>query len=102
MDPFEETNDLINNFDQVTIVKITIRIDKRNAKKSTTTIENWNLPITELKTHLKKLKTTHGCNGSVKEKNGEIIFKLSGDKRDEVINFLKETGVSEKDINVIG
>lgn len=82
--------------------EIIIRIDKRNAKKSTTLIENWNIPIDELKQHLKTLKTKLGCNGSVKNKDDEIKFQLQGDKKYEVIEYLKNNGINESKIKVIG
>lgn len=82
--------------------KITIRVDKRNARKSISYIENWNLNITELKEHLKKMKQSYGCNGSVKMSGDEIVFQLSGDKRDEITKYLLNLGMSEENIVIIG
>jgi len=102
MNPFEEIDEFETNFENLTPMKITIRIDKRNARKSITYIENWEIDFDELKKHLKELKTKHGCNGSVKKSDDEIKFQLSGDKRDEVVKYLVNQGISEKDINIIG
>jgi translation initiation factor SUI1 len=82
--------------------KITIRIDKRNARKCISYIEGWDLTLDELKNHLKKMKTSYGCNGTVKENDDKIIFQLSGDKRDEITKYLISNGIEKKNINIIG
>ena len=82
--------------------KITIRIDKRNAKKCISYIEGWDLTLDELKEHLKKMKTSYGCNGAVKEVDDKIIFQLSGDKRDEITKYLITQGIDKKNLYIIG
>jgi len=82
--------------------KITIRIDKRNARKCISYIEGWDLTLDELKEHLKKMKTSYGCNGTVKEVDDKIIFQLSGDKRDEITKYLITQGIDKKNLCIIG
>lgn len=86
--------------------KITIRVDKRNARKSISYVEGWSLDLSELKNHLKILKSKLGCNGSVKSKkiNGEdtIVFQLQGDKRNELVDYLEKQGIEKSCITIIG
>lgn len=106
----DEFNDFENTFDEQEITfedeKITIRIDKRNARKSISYVEGWNLDLKELKKHLKILKTKLGCNGVVKNKkvNGKetLVFQLQGDKRVELVEYLKNEGIEKSNITIIG
>lgn len=109
MDEFDSFNEF-NNIEENNNLeedKIVIRIDKRNARKCISYVEGWNLSLSELKEHLKTLKTKSGCNGSVKEKKNEdgsksVVFQLSGDKRYVLENYLLEHGIKEENINIIG
>lgn len=106
----DEFNNFENTFDDQEVTfeeeKIIIRIDKRNARKSISYIEGWNLELDELKKHLKSLKTKLGCNGTVKNKkvngNDTIIFQLQGDKRNELLEYLTKQGINESNITIIG
>lgn len=106
-DEFDNFDETFNN-EEVSFEeeKIIIRIDKRNARKSISYVEGWNLEIKELKTHLKTLKKKLGCNGTVQVKKinniDTIIFLLQGDKRYELINYLVKEGINENNITVIG
>lgn len=93
--------DDINEIDS----KIDIELKKRGAKKSNTYVKNWNLSKIELKTHLKKLKKTLGCNGSIKKVEGtddKYIVHLQGDKREIVKEYLIGIGEKESNITVHG
>jgi translation initiation factor 1 (eIF-1/SUI1) len=94
-DNFEETTekDLCSN-------KLEIRVVK-NGRKSVTYLDGWELGMDELKVHMKELKKKHGCNGSVKEKNGKVVFMLQGDKSYELIEYLKKVGINEGDIKLV-
>lgn len=85
---------------------VIIRIDKRNARKSISYVEEWNLDLSELKEHLKNLKNKLGCNGSVKKKmidgKSVIVFQLQGDKRKELKSYLIECGINSEKITIIG
>ena len=107
----DEFNNFENTFDEQEEVifeetKIIIRIDKRNARKSISYVEGWNLELDELKKHLKTLKTKLGCNGAVKNKkvNGSdtIIFQLQGDKRNDLMEYLTSLGINQSSITIIG
>lgn len=102
MDDFDtfETNE-INTFDIVD-QKIVIRIDKRNARKATSTIEGWDIDKDEMKIHLKKLKTSLGCNGSIKKDNDNNVLLLQGDKRHELIKYLTSENIDIKNITIVG
>ncbi|ADO67096.1 putative SUI1/eIF-1 [Cafeteria roenbergensis virus] len=106
----DDFNTFENSFENDELIleeqHIIIRIDKRNARKSISYVEDWNLTIDELKNHLKKLKTKYGCNGSVKTKNVNgkniIVFQLQGDKRTELINYLQDQGIEKTNLTIIG
>ena len=106
MDDFDTFDEVEEQSFDISERKLVIRVDKRNARKAITYIEEWDLDIEEMKQHLKKLKTTLGCNGSVKNKtidgNKVVIFQLQGDKRVELMKYLIENGIKENNITVIG
>lgn len=107
MDDFDTFDDVVNNTMEFTEHKIVIRVDKRNARKSITYLEGWNLDINELKIHLKNLKNKLGCNGSVKKKtidgNEVIVFQLQGDKKMDLAKYLiNEQNIKSQNISVIG
>lgn len=94
-DNFEETNEneLVGN-------KLEIRV-VRNGRKSVTYLSGWELEREELKAHMKELKKKHGCNGSVKEKDDNVVFMLQGEKSEELIEYLKKVGIKESDIKIV-
>lgn len=97
-------NDEIDNINEIDS-NIDIELKKRGAKKSNTYVKNWNLSKSELKTHLKKLKQQLGCNGSIKNEEGEkdkFIVHLQGDQRDIVKNYLISIGEKESNITIHG
>lgn len=104
-DTFESDNENEINFD-ISNTKVVIRIDKRNARKSITYLEGWEVEFNILKEHLKILKTKLGCNGSVKRKlidnSSRVVFQLQGDKRNELLSYLVENDVDENNIEIIG
>ena len=51
--------------------------------------------------NMKELKKKHGCNGSVKEKDGKVVFMLQGEKSDELIEYLKKVGIKGSDIKIV-
>lgn len=92
-------NDKSNSSD---INEIHIRIQKRNGKKSITTVQG--LSLKEATATHKKLVKKLCCGGSVKEdeKYGTIL-QLNGDQRDEVKTFLITTAkMPESRITVHG
>lgn len=103
MDEFDTFETTDNNTFDIIEEKIVIRIDKRNARKSTSIVEGWNIEKDEMKLHLKKLKTSLGCNGSIKkDENDKNLIILQGDKRCELINYLISNNIEESNITVVG
>lgn len=85
---------------------IHLRIFKRNARQSVTTIENLeSLPEKyNLKTILKSLKKLLNCNGNIveKESSGKVI-SLQGDHRQIIKTFLISNQIAkESDIVIHG
>jgi translation initiation factor 1 len=76
---------------------IHIRNQKRNGKKSVTTIQG--IPDKfDLERIVRYFKKEFSCNGTVMSDpvHGEII-QLQGDKRKEVAEFLYHEGIAEKE-----
>jgi translation initiation factor 1 (eIF-1/SUI1) len=73
-------------------------------RKSNTYIHGWNIDDDALKEHLKTMKKTKGCNGSLKEmvkETGKIkVLLLQGNHKDYVYNYIKSTGVDESSIKI--
>ena len=82
---------------------IHIRVQKRNGRKSVTTIQGLN-PKFDFKRILKALKKEFHCNGSLEEDPdlGQII-QLSGDQRQSVSKFLIDEGITDaKNLKIHG
>jgi len=94
-DNFEETSEK-----ELSSNKLEIRVVK-NGRKSITYLDGWELEKEDLKAHMKELKKKHGCNGSVKEKDGKVVFMLQGEKSDELIEYLKKVGIKGSDIKIM-
>lgn len=100
MDPFNIKKEELT-FDEDN--KIILWKDKKG-RKTNTYFSGWNLEKSELKNHLKKLKKTLGCNGSLKKINTddknkeEFIVHLQGDKELEIISYLIDNNISENNI----
>lgn len=77
--------------------KVDIRIKKRNAKQSITTIEGLYFDI-DFKKLTKEFKKRFCCNGTIikDDKFGKII-QLQGDQRQNVYDFLIEEELYFKD-----
>lgn len=94
-DPFNQletdfsdpTKDLNKQFKS----KIHLRVQKRNARQSITSIEGLDHYQVELKKFLGYLRKTLCCNGSLKKntEKGNIII-VQGDHRDEISKLLKK------------
>ncbi|KAJ2828552.1 Eukaryotic translation initiation factor eIF-1 [Coemansia erecta] len=82
---------------------IHIRLQQRNARKSTTTLQG--LPEEfDLKKLLKYFKKTFGCLGTiVKDPEYGKVIQVSGDQRVKLSQFLVSEGIAkERDIQVHG
>jgi len=80
--------------------KINISVQKRNGRKMTTIITGIDDDI-DLPRVLSHIKKKFSCNGSVKkDKNDEYYIQLSGDKKNEMYDFLIQHEIGDDD-NII-
>lgn len=80
--------------------EIHIRVFQRKTKKYITTIEYLDQNL-DFKKILKKMKDKFHCNGSINYKkdsvNNDKIIQLSGDKRNDIIDFLVNNKICKKE-----
>lgn len=100
MNPFNDTkNNIQENFN------IKVWTEKRG-KKTDTYLTGWIQDKNDLAVHHKQLKKSLGCNGTVKikKKNDEnvLLFHLQGNRIYEIINYLKNNGIEESSVEIIG
>ena len=91
-------NDILNELESTLFTdKVTIVVEKRNGKKSTTNIIGMadDLDLPKILSYLKK---TYNCNGSIlkDETHGEVI-SLTGDQKENVYNFLVNEEIYKKE-----
>ncbi|XP_044504935.1 protein translation factor SUI1 homolog 2-like [Mangifera indica] len=92
LDPLAETKRFANSKGGY----VHLRIQKRNRRKSITTIEGLNENFGYSKI-LKDLKKELCCNGNVvQDKNLGKVIQLQGDQRANVINFLVKEMLADK------
>jgi translation initiation factor 1 (eIF-1/SUI1) len=104
MNPFEDINE--NIFDtKISIIEIWVG---SNGRKKNTYISNWDIPIDQLKDHLKIIKKKNACNGSVKEIPNELqtklikILQFQGDHLDYVHQYLIQNKIDPSYIRIKG
>ena len=94
MDPFSQNNNTLS-FEEDNIVTISI---ERRGRKTNTFITGWKLTDEEMKTHLKTLKKSFGCNGSIKTYVIDSIeipcIHLQGIHTDKIKEYLKDNEIS--------
>lgn len=95
---FEETN---NDVKDDISEEVRIIIKKRSAKKADTLVYGLKFSDSEFKEHLKKMKTSLGCNGSIKDEEGKKIIFLQGDKSYELSEYLKSLDIKVASISQI-
>ncbi len=95
MDPFSNNNNTIS-FDEDNIITISI---VRRGRKTNTYITGWKLTDDERKDHLKNLKKSFGCNGSIKTCIIESIeipcIHLQGIHTEKIKEYLKNNDISQ-------
>lgn len=98
--PFEIESTSLENFDDESLL---ISVE-RQGRKQNTFISGWEITESDMKTHLKNLKRSLGCNGSIKTHkiNGEetTVLHLQGNKSDKVYEYLIGQGIDEKAISI--
>jgi translation initiation factor 1 (eIF-1/SUI1) len=98
--PFEIESTSLENFnDENLLISV-----ERQGRKQNTFISGWEITESDMKTHLKNLKRSLGCNGSIKTHkiNGEetTVLHLQGNKSDKVYEYLIGQGIDEKAISI--
>jgi len=100
MNPF---NDSKNNIQEKFNIKVWT---EKRGRKTDTYLTGWIQDKADLSVHHKQLKKSLGCNGTVKikKKNDEdvLLFHLQGNRVYDVLNYLKEKGVEQTSIEIIG
>ncbi len=103
MDPFNL--DKKNDFKFEDNFNIEIWIEKRGRKKNTY-LSGWKLEKSELKTHLKTLKKSLGCNGCIKnittDKGDMRVLHLQGDRVNDLNTYLLKNSVTKESITIRG
>nr|QFG74321.1 MAG: hypothetical protein [Megaviridae environmental sample] len=109
---FNPEDDLINNtfgaFDDSNLDDLDSYITlftQRNGRRVTTNAVGIKMNKDELKTHLKELKRTNGCNGTIKtisyDGKEQIALQLQGDKMDIIQTYLTDTmNINKENITV--
>jgi translation initiation factor 1 (eIF-1/SUI1) len=98
MNPFDDyennTTTTASSLDQS---KVEIWIEEYGRKKKTC-VSGWNIDDKTINDHLKKIKTSKGCNGTYKEK----IIQLQGNHIDFIKKYIEDTGVCDDNIYIKG
>jgi translation initiation factor 1 (eIF-1/SUI1) len=107
MNPFEiEKDDKIKINDEI----VEIWVENRG-RKSDTYLQGWSITIDELKEHLKNIKKSKGCNGSIKTletdltqsvQKSENVLQLQGNHKYFLQTYLVEHGVLSENIKIKG
>ena len=77
---------------------------EEKGRKTETYISGWDIDETTLKQHLKSIKHSKGCNGSIKDK--EInddkvkVILLQGNHKEYIVKYLLDNGIDESSIEV--
>ena len=102
MDPFNKVDINIQEIFSIKLWKV------KKGRRTDTYLTGWLDSKNDLIVHHKKLKKSLGCNGTVKYKKTDdneekiLIFHLQGDRIYEITNYLKEQGINEDNIEIIG
>lgn len=75
-----------------------------NGRKKVTFISGWDLPENELKEHIRNIKKTNGCNGTLnKDKEGDgYIIQFQGNMIDPVKKYMSQHNIDINSIYVKG
>lgn len=98
-------NFLMNNDENLCFEDNIITISKnRRGRKINLFISDWNITKDEMKEHLKNLKKSLGCNGSIKTETIEGVEKsvlhLQGDHTEKIKEYLINNNIDKSKINI--
>ena len=101
MDPFEEINNIKDTFDEYIDIWVEI-----NGRKKNTFAIGWNIPESQLKDHLRTIKKSNGCNGTIKNvingTNSVRAMQLQGDHSHYLRQYMINKGVDATLIRIKG
>jgi translation initiation factor 1 (eIF-1/SUI1) len=100
-DPFNQLEDELSTSLNSQLV---IQTESRG-RKTNTFLAGWEISREQLKEHLKNLKRSHGCNGSIKNTTisgveCENVLHLQGDQVDNLLTYLDKIGINTKEIEI--
>ena len=78
---------------------------EEKGRKTETYVSGWNIDDIILKNHLRIIKKSKGCNGSIKEKedndsNKIKVILLQGNHKEYIFKYLINQGIDESDIEI--
>ena len=100
-DPFNQLEDELSTSLNSQLI---IQTENRG-RKTNTFLAGWEISREQLKDHLKSLKRSHGCNGSIKKTTisgveYNNVLHLQGDQVDNLLAYLQKIGINTKDIEI--
>jgi translation initiation factor 1 (eIF-1/SUI1) len=98
MDPFDTKEKEETNLDEEEII---IKIERHRGKFNTF-ISGWNIPLEEIKEHVKTIKKALGCNGSIKKNEDLHTIQFQGSHEYYIRNYLESNGVDKNNITLKG
>lgn len=107
MNPFDdyENNTTTTTLSYLGQSSVEIWVEEYGRKKQTC-VSGWNIDDVDIKEHLKKIKTSKGCNGSYKEKNVNDekikVIQLQGNHADFIKKYIEDSGISPDNIYIKG
>ena len=100
--PFDEENIYVSQENALDNEIHILLWKERRGRKTNTYASGWNIDETELKQYLKDFKKSHGCNGSIKKEEENLIMHLQGDKVDDILEFMISKGINKDNVTLKG
>ena len=97
MNPFEEVETKIEEIQY----KIDISVSRRG-RQQITFIDGWNLPESELKEHISKIKKTIASSGCIKKEDNIVQVQFQGNHVEFIMQYLITSGIDKKSIYIKG
>ena len=94
MNPFEEFETKQDISQEDIQYKIDISVSRRG-RQQITFIDGWNLPESELKEHLSKIKKTIASSGCIKKEDNIIQVQFQGNHVEYMKKYLIDSGIDK-------
>lgn len=92
MNPFNELEEL-TEISNINTVEVWV---EQFGRKKNTYVSGWNIPDKDLKDHIKIIKKSNGCNGSLKNN----IIQFQGDITNYIKSYLIENNINIDNIRI--